>query len=273
MPGHLFQLPPQARQRERHGEGPQCLTIPASWGREPGYRSWGPGRRAPRAPQGLEARRSPGWSWDRDRERARRGNRHRRPYGRNPPRRAHDCSPWDPLDQVFPRQNAALQDQIMRDQLAVSQFPAGNPIQRKNFPLRNRTMALISDATGHDHNGKYHGHPPMARPARSRGGTRMHLPGCTRSRVPTGPGRCDSSPWWQSPQVNAIPTATRAPARIPHNARDLADPDLRRRRSVIRRIPAGRYRVRGGNRIAWLVYGAKGRSRRITGPPTPWSTT
>ena len=52
-----------------------------------------------------------------------------------------------PLDQVFPRQNAALQDQIMRDHLAVSQFAAGSPVQRKNFPLRNRTMALISDAT------------------------------------------------------------------------------------------------------------------------------
>ena len=52
-----------------------------------------------------------------------------------------------PLDQVFPRQNAALQDQIMREHLAVSQFPAGHPVQRKNFPLRNRTMALIPDAT------------------------------------------------------------------------------------------------------------------------------
>ena len=205
-----------------------------------------------------------------------------------------------PLDQVFPRQNAALQDQIMRDHLAVSQFPAGNPIQRKNFPLRNRTMALISDATGHDHNGKYHGHPPMARPARSRAGTRMHLPGCTRSRVPTGPGRCDSSPGWQSPQVNAIPTAARAPRPTspilprqvrsasdlePHagrsgwclahlscrgnNARDLADPDLRRRRSVIRRIPARRYRVRGGNRIARLVYGAKWAQQAHNRPSHP----
>ena len=52
-----------------------------------------------------------------------------------------------PLDQVFPRQNAALQDQIMREHLAVSQFPAGHAVQRKDFPLRNRTMALISDAT------------------------------------------------------------------------------------------------------------------------------
>jgi DNA processing protein len=52
-----------------------------------------------------------------------------------------------PLDQVFPRQNAALQDQIMREHLAISQYPVGRPVQRKNFPLRNRTMALISDAT------------------------------------------------------------------------------------------------------------------------------
>jgi DNA processing protein len=52
-----------------------------------------------------------------------------------------------PLDQVYPRQNAALQEEIMRDHLAVSQYPVGSPVQRKNFPLRNRTMALISDAT------------------------------------------------------------------------------------------------------------------------------
>ena len=52
-----------------------------------------------------------------------------------------------PLDQVYPRQNAALQEEIMRDHLAVSQYAVGYPVQRKNFPLRNRTMALISDAT------------------------------------------------------------------------------------------------------------------------------
>lgn len=51
------------------------------------------------------------------------------------------------LDQVYPKQNAALQDRIMREHLAVSQFPVGYPVQRKSFPLRNRTMALLSDAT------------------------------------------------------------------------------------------------------------------------------
>jgi DNA processing protein len=52
-----------------------------------------------------------------------------------------------PLDQVYPKKNAALQAEIMRDHLVVSQYPIGYPVQPKNFPQRNRTMALISDAT------------------------------------------------------------------------------------------------------------------------------
>ena len=35
----------------------------------------------------------------------------------------------------------------MREELVISQFPSGSPVQPKNFPIRNRTMALISDAT------------------------------------------------------------------------------------------------------------------------------
>jgi DNA processing protein len=35
----------------------------------------------------------------------------------------------------------------MREHLVVSQFPEGQPTTRKNFPLRNRTMALVSDAS------------------------------------------------------------------------------------------------------------------------------
>jgi DNA processing protein len=52
-----------------------------------------------------------------------------------------------PLDQVYPKKNAELQHTIIRDHLAVSQYPLGYPVQPKNFPLRNRTMALLSDAT------------------------------------------------------------------------------------------------------------------------------
>jgi DNA processing protein len=35
----------------------------------------------------------------------------------------------------------------MNDQLAVSQFPEAYPIRPGNFVLRNRTMALIADAS------------------------------------------------------------------------------------------------------------------------------
>jgi DNA processing protein len=51
------------------------------------------------------------------------------------------------LDDVYPKKNYALQQEIMLNHLAISQFPPGRPTQRKNFPLRNRTMALIVDAS------------------------------------------------------------------------------------------------------------------------------
>ena len=51
------------------------------------------------------------------------------------------------LDKVFPAKNRTLQDQIMQQHLVVSQFPLGAVVQKKNFPIRNRTMALLSDAT------------------------------------------------------------------------------------------------------------------------------
>src|SRR3990170_5591430 len=52
-----------------------------------------------------------------------------------------------PLDRVYPKENFQLQSVIMSDHLAISQFPIGYPIQPKNFVLRNRTMALISNAS------------------------------------------------------------------------------------------------------------------------------
>lgn len=51
------------------------------------------------------------------------------------------------LDEAFPTKNRALQGRIMRDHLAVTQFGTGVPLRPGNFPMRNRTMALFSDAT------------------------------------------------------------------------------------------------------------------------------
>lgn len=52
-----------------------------------------------------------------------------------------------PLDQYFPVKNRQLQDFLMREHLVVSQFQTGSAVQRGSFPMRNRTMALLSDAT------------------------------------------------------------------------------------------------------------------------------
>src|SRR5438094_6470562 len=52
-----------------------------------------------------------------------------------------------PLNRTYPQKNSQLQKEIMKNHLAISQFPIGYPIQRKNFVIRNRTMALISNAS------------------------------------------------------------------------------------------------------------------------------
>ena len=52
-----------------------------------------------------------------------------------------------PLNKFYPRENRGLQEFIMKKHLAISQFPFDYPIQPRNFVIRNRTMALISDAS------------------------------------------------------------------------------------------------------------------------------
>lgn len=52
-----------------------------------------------------------------------------------------------PLDEVFPQQNEALQRFMAREHLVVSEFAPGVIVSRGNFPRRNRTMALIADAS------------------------------------------------------------------------------------------------------------------------------
>ena len=52
-----------------------------------------------------------------------------------------------PLSQAYPAKNKDLLDLIKHNHLAISQFAEGHPAKRDNFPRRNRTMALICDAT------------------------------------------------------------------------------------------------------------------------------
>ena len=52
-----------------------------------------------------------------------------------------------PLDDVHPKSNLKLFDRIVDHHLAVSQFESGARVHKGTFPQRNRTMALLSDAT------------------------------------------------------------------------------------------------------------------------------
>lgn len=52
-----------------------------------------------------------------------------------------------PLDDVFPKANASLQERIGEKHLLVSEFAPGSKVGRGNFPRRNRTMALVADAS------------------------------------------------------------------------------------------------------------------------------
>jgi DNA processing protein len=52
-----------------------------------------------------------------------------------------------PVNVFYPPENKELQLRLMREHMVISQFPFGSPVTRKNFVIRNRTMALISDTT------------------------------------------------------------------------------------------------------------------------------
>jgi DNA processing protein len=52
-----------------------------------------------------------------------------------------------PLAEAHPPENAPLQAAIATRHLLVSQFRPGSRTAPYNFPMRNRTMALVSDAT------------------------------------------------------------------------------------------------------------------------------
>jgi DNA processing protein len=52
-----------------------------------------------------------------------------------------------PLDKAFPAKNSRLQETIYREHLLLSPFSSGSRVFPSNFPLRNKFMAAITDAT------------------------------------------------------------------------------------------------------------------------------
>ncbi|WP_274844889.1 DNA-processing protein DprA [Sinorhizobium meliloti] len=52
-----------------------------------------------------------------------------------------------PLDKAYPVENAALQQEIYKNHLLVSQFRIGQRTYQSDFPKRNRLMAALSDGS------------------------------------------------------------------------------------------------------------------------------
>ena len=52
-----------------------------------------------------------------------------------------------PLDRAYPAENATLQEKIAAEHLLISQFASGSRTFPSSFPIRNRLMAALSDAT------------------------------------------------------------------------------------------------------------------------------
>jgi DNA processing protein len=52
-----------------------------------------------------------------------------------------------PLDKAYPAENAELQQRMYAHHLLVSPFRNGTQVFKSNFPVRNRVMAAITDAT------------------------------------------------------------------------------------------------------------------------------
>lgn len=51
------------------------------------------------------------------------------------------------LDEFYPKSNIDLQKTIAKEHLLISQFPSGYPTTKRNFVMRNRTMALVSETS------------------------------------------------------------------------------------------------------------------------------
>ena len=52
-----------------------------------------------------------------------------------------------PINRVYPKENSEIQNAIIKDHLAISQYPTGHATKPRDFVLRNKTMALISNCT------------------------------------------------------------------------------------------------------------------------------
>jgi len=103
-----------------------------------------------------------------------------------------------PLGVVYPKPNAALQAQIARDHLVISQVPVlrysrqAVPQNRLFFPERNATMSALTDATIIIEAGETSGTLTQARAALHQGRKLFILESCFKNPAITWPARFEA---------------------------------------------------------------------------------
>lgn len=50
------------------------------------------------------------------------------------------------IDRVYPKENAALYEEVIEKGLLITEYPPGTPPKGRNFPVRNRLISALSDA-------------------------------------------------------------------------------------------------------------------------------
>ena len=90
------------------------------------------------------------------------------------------------LDDIYPRQNSTLARQIQERGALVSEFPPRTPLQRSNFPRRNRIISGLSAGTLVVEAARESGSLITARLAVQQGRRVFAIPGPVRNRLARG---------------------------------------------------------------------------------------
>lgn len=93
------------------------------------------------------------------------------------------------VDEVYPKENQELYEQICRQGLIVSEFPFGSQAQISNFPRRNRIISALSDGVVVVEAGLHSGSLITARLALEQGKDIFAVPGSPTENRAAGPNQ------------------------------------------------------------------------------------
>ncbi|MBQ3076134.1 MAG: DNA-protecting protein DprA, partial [Clostridia bacterium] len=90
------------------------------------------------------------------------------------------------IDKVYPKENAELYEEVIRDGLLMTEYPPGTAPMGRNFPVRNRLISALSDAVCVDEGSEQSGSLITAEDALKQGKALYAVPGSIFARESAG---------------------------------------------------------------------------------------